>query len=147
METVLRVVTLFIAALLVPSCTNDILDASYPSTSDAVADGAVKRGWIPAWVPAGATDLREVHDVDTNQSTLSFSVPQATWRPPESCRPASGGEFAEPAFSRPWIPSSQDLAAAYDFYSCPSGLSGPMLEAVAVQRGGQHVVHWRVLAR
>ena len=147
METILRVVFLIFAAALASGCTNDVLDASYQTTSAAVAAGAVKRGWIPAWVPAGATDLREVHDLDTNQSALSFTSPQAAWRPPASCRPASGGEFSEPAFRRSWIPSSQDLAAMYEFYSCPSVLSGPMLEAVAVQRGGKHVVHWRVLAR
>ena len=147
MERLLRVMILLIGVLLFPGCSNDVLDASYRTTSDAVAAGAVKHGWIPAWVPSTATDLREVHDVDSNQSALSFSLLQTAWRPPASCLPASGGEFSEPAFDRPWIPSSQDLAAAYDFYSCPSGLSGPMLEAVAVQRGGQRVIHWRVLAR
>ncbi len=147
MGTNLRVTFLLIAAALASSCTNDVLDASYQTTSAAVADGAVKRGWIPEWIPATATDLREVHDLDTNQSALTFISPQATWRPPASCRPASGGELSEPAFRRSWIPPAKDLAAKYEFFSCPSALSGPMLEAVAVQRGGKHVVHWRVLAR
>jgi len=140
-------VTLLVAAQLLIGCTNDVLDDSYPTTSAAEAAGAVKRGWIPAWVPPMATDLREVHDVDSNQSTLSFSVPRAGWRPPASCRPSAGGEFSEPVFDRYWLPSSQDLAATYDIYSCPSDLPGPMLEVVAVHRDGQRVVHWRVLPR
>lgn len=146
MVTILRVTFLLVAAVLVSGCTNDVLDASYRTTSAAVAAGAVKGGWIPEWVPATATDLREVHDLDTNQSALTFISPQATWRPPASCRPAFGGNVSEPAFRRSWIPSAKDLAATYEFYSCPSALPGPMLEAVAVQRGGKHVVHWRVLA-
>jgi hypothetical protein len=148
METLWRLAALFLAVSLLVGCTNDVIDASYPTTADAVASGAVKRGWIPAWLPSTAKDLREVHDVDTNQSALSFTLQDTiSWRPPALCRSASGGEFSEPPFSRVWIPSPQELSDAYDFYSCPSALAGPMLEAVAVQRAGKHVLHWRVLAR
>ena len=147
MERLLRLLISLIAALLLLGCTNDVLDSSYPTVAAASADGAVVRGWIPTWIPSTATNIHEVHNVDTNQSALSFTLPQMAWSPPAPCRRADGGEFSEPAFSRAWLPSSQELAAAYDFYSCPSGLPGPMLAAVAVQRGGQHVVHWRVFAR
>ena len=137
------------AAVLLSACTNDVLDASYATHAEAMAAGAVQRGWIPAWVPPEATDLREVHSVDTNESALVFTLPAGFgWRPPSSCRAANGGEFSEPAFARAWIP---DLGTGYSYYSCPTprGVTGsaPIIAAVAVQQGGQHVLHWRVFAR
>jgi len=136
-------------AVVLSACTSDVLDASYATQAEAVAAGAVHRGWIPAWVPPEATDLREVHSVDTNESALVFNLPAGlNWRPPASCRDADAGEFAEPAFARAWIP---ELGASYSYYSCPSpsGVTGsvPIIAAVAVQQGGQHVLHWRVFAR
>lgn len=147
METLLCIMFLLIAATLLPGCTGDVLEASYPTAAVAAAADAVKHGWIPAWIPAAATELREAHDLDTNQSVLSFTSPQPDWRPPRSCRPASGGAFPEPAIRRAWVPSPQELTAAYERYTCSSNPPGTMLETVAVQRGGNRVVHWRVLAR
>lgn len=147
MESVWRPAMWVLASMLLAGCTDEVMDAGYPATSDAVASGAVRRGWVPAWVPASARNLQEVHDVDTNQSALSFTLERSGWRPPAPCRPAEGGEFSEPAFDRSWIPSGQDLTAAYDLYGCPSGHDEPMLEAVAVQREGTHVLHWRVFSR
>ena len=147
METLLRIVVSLLAAVLLLGCTDETFDASYATTSAALADGAVERGWIPEWIPSSATDIHEVHNLDSNQSALSFTLPEAAWRPPASCRRTDSGEFSEPAFDRPWLPSSQDMAVAYDFYICPSDVVGHMLEAVAVQRSGKHVLHWRVFAR
>lgn len=147
METLLRIVASLVAVLLLLGCTDETLDAYYPTASDALADGAVKRGWIPAWTPSTATDIFEVHNLDSNQSALSFTLPHGAWRPPASCRSADGSELPGPVFDRRWLPSSEDVAVAYDLYKCPSNASSRMLEAVAVQRGGNRVVHWRVFAR
>ena len=137
------------AAAILSGCTNDVLDASYATQAEAVAAGAVQRGWIPAWVPLEARDLREVHSVDTNESALLFTLPVGlNWRPPTSCRDTDAGEFSEPAFSRDWMP---ELGAGYNYYSCPSPTAAtgsvPIIAAVAVQQGGQQVLHWRVFAR
>ena len=32
-------------------------------------------GWLPSWFPAGATDIRHAHDLDTNLSQTRFSLP------------------------------------------------------------------------
>jgi len=142
----LRRLILIFAVLTASSCTDDVLEASYPSMPEAVAEGAVERGWIPAWIPAEATDLQEVHNVDSNQSALSFTAP-AAWHPPAQCRPDASGEPPGPAFNRQWLPSPEILVKTYDLYSCSPGHSGTMLETVAVRRDTRHVVHWRVLAR
>jgi hypothetical protein len=148
MAKVLRLVTLIAVVLTACSCTDDVLDASYPSQADAVAAGAVKRGWIPSWIPSDATQLREVHNVDTNQSALLFNLPPgSTWHPPSDCQPAVAGQFSAPAFDRDWIP---DIESGYALYTCPAGLAGApvqLFSGVAVHESGQHVFHWRVLAR
>lgn len=48
---------------------------SYARYEDAVRDGAISRGWIPAFVPSSATNIREAHDIDTNRSWLRLTVP------------------------------------------------------------------------
>lgn len=48
---------------------------SYPTRAAAEAAGAIARGWIPPFVPAGASELREAHNVDTNQRWLRFRIP------------------------------------------------------------------------
>lgn len=39
--------------------------------------GAMLAGWVPRFVPAGATDIHEVHDPVTRQSWLGFRFPAA----------------------------------------------------------------------
>jgi hypothetical protein len=38
---------------------------------------AIARGWIPTWVPSDATDIREVHDLDTNTNCGVFTFSTA----------------------------------------------------------------------
>jgi len=147
MGTTSKLIAIVAFALFSTACTNDVLDASYAGRAEAEAEGAIARGWVPEWLPATASNIREVHNLDTNESALAFSLPAgAKWRPPSSCRPAAGGDFSEPRFNREWIPK---LDAQTMYYSCPGeGRSGiPLLEAVAVHSGGQRVLHWRVFAR
>lgn len=53
---------------------NERHDVHYADWAEAQANGAVERGWMPAFVPRSATDLRERHDLDSNAQTLSFVV-------------------------------------------------------------------------
>lgn len=137
-----------VLAALACSCTDDVLDASYASRAEAVTAAAMERGWIPSWIPPEAFALNEVHDVDTNESALAFSLPtKSSWRPPaSSCRAADAGEFYEPGFDREWIPETLDR---YDFYSCPEAAATggvSLLSALAVRRDGRHVLYWRYTA-
>ena len=147
-KTTSHLVPIVLFAMVMAACTKDeVLDASYESRAEAEAAGAIARGWIPEWLPANASDIHEVHDLDTNEGALAFSLPPgANWRPPSACRTAQGGEFSEPRFSRDWIPKL-DASAAY--FSCPGEQAEgtPLLEAVAVQPDGQRVLYWRVFSR
>jgi hypothetical protein len=51
------------------------MDSSFDTLREALDSDMVNKGWIPGWVPHEATDLREVHDLDSNTSALAFTKP------------------------------------------------------------------------
>lgn len=135
-----------VACALLVGC-GEVADAFYPTVADARAKGAVSAGWIPEWIPNGASSLREVHDIDTNESALAFDIPPGSWRTPSHCRTAEGGQFVESKFSRPWLPSRIDLASKYSFFSCGGQLHPQMFQALAVRADGAHVLQWTAYVR
>src|SRR5881296_224281 len=52
----------------------DRLSSFYPTQTNAVAAGAVDRGWVPRTLPTEATDIHEEHDLDTNEVWMRFTV-------------------------------------------------------------------------
>jgi hypothetical protein len=56
------------------SCS-DVVTEKYKSYEEASRGGAVKRGWLPAFVPKSATDITLAHDLDTNYQWLRFRIP------------------------------------------------------------------------
>jgi len=46
----------------------------YPTRSDAERDAAFERGWLPADLPADATDIMESHNLDSNQIWVRFNL-------------------------------------------------------------------------
>jgi len=147
MGTPSRLVATVLATLVTAGCTDDVLDASYASRSEVEADGAIARGWVPEWLPAEATHIREVHNVHSSESALAFRLPRgAGWRPPSPCQPATRSKPRAPRFNREWIPKLDGRAK---YYSCPveEGSDAAKVETVAILSGGQQVLHWRALAR
>ena len=56
------------------ACHDLQMYAEYSSIREAQDDGAIKRGWIPDWIPPDAIDIHEFHDLDTSDQAISFSV-------------------------------------------------------------------------
>ena len=46
----------------------------YPTRADAERDGSFVRGWLPADIPADATDIVESHNLDSNQMWIRFNL-------------------------------------------------------------------------
>lgn len=65
-----------ILAVLLAGC-NENMRASYETYAEAEADGAISRGWIPAYVPPSATQIMEVHNLDVNTQRIRFNAPLA----------------------------------------------------------------------
>ena len=77
-RAVLGLLPCLAALFTLTACRNiDVVTATYASLEEARQAGAVERGWIPASIPAGAHDLREAHDLDSNRRWGLFSFPRA----------------------------------------------------------------------
>ena len=68
------IAVLVVLVTLLCGCTNDVLSSSHATRADA-AD-TISRGWIPAVLPASATEIHETHNLDSNtgHGTFRFDV-------------------------------------------------------------------------
>jgi hypothetical protein len=51
------------------------VESHYNNVATARSAGAFDRGWLPEFIPDGATDISELHDVATNLTWACFSNP------------------------------------------------------------------------
>lgn len=141
----MRLPTLFALCLILTSC-DLVMDSSYATKQEAVDAEMIAKGWIPAWVPQEATDLREVHDLDSNVSALAFSKPRSKQLLlPSGCRPVNHSATQPALFNRSWWPSDAALKRAYTFFRCEPEFDKSVF--VATSRTGDHVLFWRTYAR
>ncbi|RZJ18236.1 MAG: hypothetical protein EON91_06015 [Brevundimonas sp.] len=83
-----------LATIAVAACS-EVKDERYADYETARLAGAIKRGWIPAFVPQDAYALHDIHDLDSNAQTLSFRLP--TSQIPEMVRAMTLAEDAATA--------------------------------------------------
>ena len=58
-----RIAVLCFLSVAAAGCGDlEVVTNTYSTLADARAAGAIERGWLPAWVPSGAHDIREAHD-------------------------------------------------------------------------------------
>jgi hypothetical protein len=130
---------------------SDKVQASYQTRAEAEKSGAIARGLVPSAIPEGATEIREMHNVDTNQAWGKFLFPASK---AESLRAAlnevdvsslAGQEVRSPNVN--WWPSvlsgrlsDQGLrAAGFKFYKVQQ--NGSVL--FAVDWGKNEAFFWR----
>jgi len=63
--------------IFLASCS-DVFDTKYKNWQEIDADGAIKRGWIPEWLPKEAVNIQERHNLDTSELAFSFELPAST---------------------------------------------------------------------
>jgi len=61
-----------VASVFFLTACDDTVRASYPTAEAARADGAIRRGLLPASLPDSAFEIASSHDVDTNTGGGSF---------------------------------------------------------------------------
>ncbi len=64
-----------LAMLLPAGACSDVRVGVYANVDEARREGAIAKGWVPDGLPPGATDIREAHDLDTNQRWGTFTFP------------------------------------------------------------------------
>ncbi|OUL14060.1 hypothetical protein B0X78_08420 [bacterium AM6] len=141
----MRLFLLFALCLILTAC-DLVMDSSYATKQEAVDAEMIAKGWIPAWVPEEATDLHEVHDLDSNVSALAFSKPRSKQLLlPSGCRPVNHSAVQPGLFNRSWWPSEAALKRAYTFFLCEPEFDKSVF--VATSGTGDHVLFWRTYAR
>jgi hypothetical protein len=118
-------------------------EASYVDLADADRDGATRRGWIPDWLPPSARTLREAHDLDTNQTVLSFRYdPAERFQIPGHCAPVKAAEVRQPPFKMSWwpkgVPPGPFVTPSHAFFSCGNGRA-----FLAVASSSGEAYYWR----
>lgn len=139
---------LMLSLVICSSCVpGETPESAYPDMAAADAAGTVDRGWIPPWLPAGATALREIHDIDSNQSALSFQ-PGATvnWRPPSSCAAVDAANALTPRLRVPGWPSLQRLRTSFSVYQCEEP-GATTANFFAISGDGRQALYWRTHRR
>jgi hypothetical protein len=64
---------LVVTASFLAACS-DRIDNNYRTLADAERDGAIDRGWLPSILPASTRNIRESHNIDTNEVWCSFEL-------------------------------------------------------------------------
>lgn len=137
-----------VALSLLGGCAVEVLDARYATLRDAEKDGAIARGWIPAWLPRSASNIDESHDLDTNVSVLRAAFESGeSWDAPSSCSVIRAEDAKDPAIHRAWWPAdvpygdsgtSRSAPPRHAYFRCNQGAS-----YLAVDRGQGELLYWR----
>jgi len=93
--------------------------AEYDNLAEAQVDGALERGWLPAFLPPHTSAIREAHNVDTNARWLAFTAPVRELRilvshlDPITLQDARRTALPRPARAgRDWPPELEEPAIA-----------------------------------
>lgn len=107
-----------IGLILLTAACREQSTGNYESYADAGSAGAVRQGWIPAYVPKSATQIAEVHDLDLNTQRLRFRAPTIALRSmtsgmqPLDLKTLPRSDVRTPKLSGPWPTVLQDDAAS-----------------------------------
>lgn len=75
------VTTVLVLAVASTACAVDRHEVHYDGYFDAKAQDAIKREWVPEWLPEDSTDIREAHAGDSGNTVLRAAWPQGAELP------------------------------------------------------------------
>ena len=141
--------------LLLSACADD-MHATYATYEEAREDGAIRRGWIPNFVPVSATNLQESHNLDTNERWLRFQCDAPSLKNiRKELIPILPDQVQLPRLKstriRPWWPDAlrrlnAETQVLYDFYrwDYESAHMDPQkcVAYVAIEKGAPQVWFW-----
>jgi hypothetical protein len=94
------------AALL--GCAPETVQRRYDTHALAERKGAIQAGWLPTWLPKTATDVAEIHSIDTNAGMWAAAVPVGQEVSlPANCISAVRSQLLAPPFKTAWWPEPE----------------------------------------
>lgn len=132
-------------------------ETTYATLEEAAADGAIDRGWIPEYFPGSAVQLRERHDLDTNEVWIRFTFAQGDISSIlGACREVERLEVGFPRGTRqiPWWPGELQQTGMtprdrYRLFRCDAAFDYPggsydVPAFIAIEAGGTTAWYWRL---
>ena len=98
----------------------------YPSRDSLVADGAIERGWVPAWFPPSASRINEIHDLDTAEVWIRFELTSTDLESIDACEQDPAVAFGDSHGPRHWDPAwwMIDEEHRWTGYTCDWDVNG-----------------------
>jgi hypothetical protein len=136
----MRSVSIQLLALFCVGCTSETPEVNYDTHAVAEDAGALRRGWLPPWLPRESTRIFERHNIYTNARMWISTVPlgiQVTL--PAACASIKATETAKKPFTTRWWPEAEPHHPLRpgDFYYFKCGN-----EFVGLARGGGELLGW-----
>lgn len=133
---------------------SNFVATAYPDFRAAASQAAFQQGWVPRFLPTGATEIRDLHDVATGAGWLAFAFAPGEGhklvaglnRP--SARTLEALRVAGPAAD--WWPAALRgrPAAGWDIYLTGRMIRGAgLVEYLAVDRRHGRAALWRESSR
>ena len=105
-KSLLKVLTVLVATLGVSLMSCHFLEnprSSFATYEDAHSAGMFAKGWLPAYLPQSAYDIRERHNLDSNRVQASFKfTPSDTKSVRDVCRLVAESSATGAEFICPW---------------------------------------------
>lgn len=112
-------------SLSLVACSEQV-EASYGTWAEAERAGAVERGWVPAFVPQSARDIRDSHNLDTNAQTLRFIAPPSDLKAMVAGLPSASLLDEDVRTELVEELGVEEASAAY-YMVCPEGAAGALI--------------------
>ncbi|MFI9503094.1 hypothetical protein [Nocardia sp. NPDC052566] len=90
---------------------SDLREGSYVDMSAVQRANSGSRSWIPEWIPGTAVNIREKHNLDTNEQILRFGL-GGVGLPSAACLPAALP--APPKLAAEWWPDPLPEGREYE---------------------------------
>lgn len=148
------------AILVLPGCSkltgyNEVLTSSHAKYADASTQDGMRRGWLPRDLPPSATDIVEVHNIDSSETWIRFKYGQdgidsllrhCTAHPPPTLPDKRRTRRNVPWWPQPLVSGNEGATdvSRWELHSCPAmrhaGLKKPA--GMAVERTSRTVWYW-----
>ena len=101
-----KLISLLVLLVVLSGCS-DLLESSYANYDEVVADNAIRRGWIPIFLPKSASNIQEIHNLENNEIWLVFNLKSDDYKAMvRSCNSIPMSEIQYPSRAVSWWPDA-----------------------------------------
>jgi hypothetical protein len=142
-----------VALIVLTGCVGcrETIEERYETVRAAEQAGAIRRGWIPYWIPPSAKDIAEIHNLDTNARLLAFSFDSyATDAFLKACFPVERVHVVMPTWApASWWPTElrqgSSARGRLRFFSCEdhdTGMGNGRKSVLAIDEETKRAFNW-----